>query len=275
MSVQAELDTMMDELASSFFAYTDAQADRIANRINRIRIEINDILSDYAKVDDTVSKSRINSLLRELDEIESEIGLELSDEIESSIIKAVERAGNESSKALKTVLGSAAIIGGIVVVEIVDFVLKRKGKDGLILADRINSLAGLLRDEMQQAIRYGVLRGETVTQIARRVKTAFDSAVWQIKRIVQTELPIAFRVGIAKIGEKTNVVKAIKIIDEVGRASHPSRHHYHECYRLANQDKYGMGKGIYLPQDTFIFAPHPNCTAYYRYILRGDAIVNG
>ena len=189
-----------------------------------------------------------------------------------------EQAEKNVTGALIAVLGVALVFGGRsrrppqenIVSEISDYVFNREGKDGIVLSDRIASVVGFLRDNIQREIRYGVLRGESVNRISRRIISVFEQTSWQFKRIVTTEIPTALRKGIATIGGKTNVVKAIKIYDTPGRIAHPGRHHHHECYRLAEQDMYGMGKGVYLPKDTFILDPHPQCTAYFRFILKED-----
>lgn len=272
MTVQAKLDELVDKASDVFLDGLDGRSQAIARRIERMRSDVYDILQDYEKKDGRISRTRINALLRELDEIEDEIYLEFAKEMEDAITETVEDAESDMRKALLGLLGASLLLGpngeklnsNEIVEEAIEYVMKRKSSDGLTLPDRLHSSAGLLRDEIQKAIRYGILRNESVTKISRRVKKSFEDMSWRIERIVKTELPIAFRKIVSVLGGKLNIIKAVQIIDNRGRHRY---HERHECYRLAEQDMYGWGKGLYRPEDTFIFDPHPQCSAYFRYVL--------
>lgn len=279
--IQAEMDAIMDEMAAEVIENIFRDADLVVAKIDRIRRQVNGLLSEYSKQDGTISKSRINTLLQELDEIEFEIDSELTSELERLATKATEQAEKNLSEALVGLLGVAVAFGGTsllpnvssIIREVLDGMFNRdiNGND---ISEIIESVAGLVRDNIQRAIRYGVYREMTIGQISRRVKEEFDRTSFQIKRIITTEIPIAFRRAVAIIGSKTRIIKAVKIVDLPGRMSHPSTHHHHECFRLAEQDMYGWGKGVYRPQDTFIYDPHPQCTAYFRYIFDKEALNN-
>lgn len=279
MNRQQQINKTLDELSERIYEFAKRESDRSIDKIDSIRKQINGILADYSKDDGTISKSRINTLLSELDTIEEDMYESLDSSLDQAVTNTSEQAEKDIIGALIAVLGVAAVFGGLsnrpkaseVVNEITDYVLNRE-IDGITIRTRLAAVVGVMRDELQREIRYGVHIGLSITQISRRVKTAFDRTVWQFRRIITTEIPIAFRTGIAFIGGKTGVIKAIKIIDNRGRHKY---HETHECYRLAEQDKYGMGKGVYLPTDTYIFDPHPQCTAYYHYILNNDVIEGG
>lgn len=275
MTKQGELDVLMDDIASEFIAGIDGYSSNAITKISRIRSGVYDILAEYSKNDDRVSKSRLNSLLRELDAIEDEIYYVLMREVEDSVTETIILAEKRSSNALIGLLGAAAVYGAVssrpkkddVVRVNLKYVMNRKAVGDNTLPDILRSVSGVIREEIQAGIRYGVQRGESVTAISRRVLGAFQKTSWQIKRIIKTELPIAFRKTISWLGGKIGIIKAVKIIDHRGRHKY---HETHECYRLAEQNMYGWGKGMYRPEDSFIFDPHPQCTAYYRYVLRNN-----
>lgn len=276
MSVQDDINKEIDKLASEIIGNTQGHADDIADDLYGVRTRIMDLLAEYEMKDGKISKSRLRSLLRELDEIE----IEISDDFYGNIDKAVTDVTKDAEKNLNGVLIAAlgiAIIYGASkdrpdsdkFIESIRNEVFNEEINGMSLRDRIASSSRYLRDALQQAISYGIYNGETVGVIYRRVRETISENMWRFKRIITTELPIAFRRTIAKIGGNVGVIKAVKIIDNRGRHRY---HESHECYRLAEQDKYGMGKGVYLPTDAFIFDPHPQCTAYYHYIFDTDEI---
>lgn len=280
MTVQADLDKLMDEASNEVMSGLTAYSDEAIDRVERTRLEVYDILDEYSKKNGIISESRIRSLLRELDDIEQDIYSELEDEIKASLYKTVEQANKNSKGALVALLGVALVFGGRakapknkqVVDDTVNFVMTRKASDGLTLTDRLRAYASLLIGNIQASIRYGIRRKETVNRLYNRVRGAYKSSAWMIKRLVTTELPLAYRKTILYVGGKSGIIRAVKIIDHRGR--HPY-HEHHECYRLAEQDKYGWGKGVYRVEDTFILDPHPQCSAYYRYILDTDKLTEG
>lgn len=266
-----EINERIDEHQAKVLRDSTAASDRIAAEIDRIRKQINGILADNSEEDGKVAERKIRELLKELDGLEDE----LYDEIEAGIVREVEKSVESSTKFLVGLLvgavGISAITGGkpkesSLSKQIANDVLNDT-HGGIRLNRRIKAVTGLFRDAMQSEIRYGIRLGESATTIARRVKRAVDKLMWQVKRIVTTEIPKAFRVATAYIGNKLGVIKAIKIIDNRGRHRY---HEHHECYRLAEQNPYGWGKGVYKTTDTYIYSPHPQCSAYYHYVLKDE-----
>lgn len=274
MTVQDDINKAIDDLMNVVMDASQTYSAEIVDNIYGIRLRVNDILAEYAKNDGTISKYRLRKLLEELDEVEFDIGDEFYDAMDKAIVDVSEKTENNLISVLIATLGVAVLFGGKdkrpksddLVEDIRKFVFDFD-INGVRLLDRIASVSGFLRDEIQQAIRYGTHHGENVTQLSKRVKDAFDKTAWQFKRIVTTELPLAFRKGILTVGDKTGVIKAVKIIDNRGRHKY---HESHECYRLAEQNPYGWGKGVYKTSDTYILAPHPQCSAYYHYILKKE-----
>lgn len=276
MSVQDDINKDLDEIADKLLDNASSSSDDILDKVDSYRKELSGILMEYSNKDGTISERRLRSLLRELDEIEDGIGEDIYEHLEKSVEDTSLTFGEEIIGLLVAGLGASIVFGGkdkrpsndSLTKEIVDFVFNEE-INGIKLSNRINVVSGILRDEVQKAIRQGVNSKESITKISQRVKKSFDKTVWQIKRIITTEIPIAFRKGIALIGGRANIIKAVKIIDNRGRHKY---HETHECYRLAEQDKYGMGKGVYKTSDSFIFNPHPQCTAYFHFILKDDEL---
>lgn len=277
--MQDEINKAIDELASEIIESSIRSSEDIVDDLYDIRLKINDLLDKYAKKDGTISPSRLRTLMEELNDIEGEIGVEFYDAMDKAIEDVSEKTANNLTSVLIAVLGVAVVFGGKdkapkdgeIAGILIDFIFNRESY-GTNLAEKISSVAGYLRNEFQQAIQYGIQLRENVTQISRRVREAFKRSAWRFKRIITTEIPLAFRKGLLTLGGWLGVIKAVKIIDNRGRHRY---HESHECYRLAEQDPYRMGKGVYLPKDTYILDPHPQCSAYYHYILSDEILEGG
>lgn len=279
MSKADDINRELEKISQRIMDAVNKESDYAINLIDGMRKDITDILMEYADTNDVIPESRIRSLLNELNDIETGMGDSLYEALNDSVDKVARDTEKNLTGVLIATLGVAIVFGGRdkrperddIISEVADFINSREIK-GVPLSKRIKAVSGILRDEMQRAIRYGVTMGESVTKISRRIKKAFDKAVWQVKRVFTTELPNAFRKTVATIGSKAGIVKGVKIIDNRGRHKY---HEKHECYRLAEQDKYGMGKGVYKPSDTFIYSPHPQCSAYFRLVFYDNMMEGG
>lgn len=266
---------VISNVAEKVYNDADRRASRVTSEVDDVRKLITDVLAKYADSDGFIPKHKINQVLRELNGFE--------EEYRKVIERGLEEQVKDSSKFIhKAVVGAIVTAIGIGAFkspkfiededEFNDELMKylRTNKVGkLTIYDRILRYSGLLRDRMQEVIRYGILSGERFTKITLQVKDAVDRRLSQIKNIILTEIPNIVRKGLAYIGDKTKVLKGLKIVDLRGR--HPF-HYHHQCYKYAEADKYGMGKGIYKPSDTYIFNPHPQCTSYVIYVFNNDDI---
>lgn len=268
--MQKEVNEKVDDISDKLFDSINSDVDYVLNKVDRVRKEVNSILLEYANKDGKIPHHRIQTLLRELDKIESSIEDEIVESIEEFNESTADKTSKHLVEAIVATVGVSMIAGkkrpnrSEITNEVTEFMSSRE-INGITTEKRIDAVSGILRDTMQQSIRYGVITGESATTISRRVKKAVDRAVWQVKRIVTSEIPTAFRKTIATVGNKLGVIQAVKIIDNRGRHKY---HESHECYKLAEQDKYGWGKGVYKTSDGYIFDPHPQCSAYFRYILK-------
>ncbi len=239
------------------------------SEIDRTRLELNDLLAEYAKKDNTISRARVNSLLRSLDEIEESIRNRGEKALNSVVKDSADFGVERGAGALASGLGEAAV-GGIATDKIsrssLKYVVNRYGDDGLVLSDRVWNLAGEQRDELNKVIRSGIIRGESVNQLTAQVRKVYDNETWKIRRLVQTEGNTAYRVGTSYVAQESDRVAGLRVNDRPGHNNHTK----HRCYELANQDPYGLGEGVYKPDDSRIYQIHPNCTAYLTYVLKDD-----
>ena len=125
-------------------------------------------------------------------------------------------------------------------------------------------MSGDIRDEMSKTLRAGIIRGESVSALIKRIRAVHDNESWKIRRLVVTEGNTTYRTATAYNAQRSDVVEGIKINDRPGHNNHTK----HRCYILSHEDKYGMGLGVYKSTDSEIFSPHPNCTSYITYVLK-------
>jgi hypothetical protein len=267
MSTQTEFEDIMRKIAQDYGKLNEKQQEFAIREIDRIRLEIADLLAEYAGSDGTIKRQRLNSLLRELERIEKlvrEAGVTAIGTVASETAAFTTTA---ISGALASTLGTAAIAGPVfdrINKHTFNYVVKRFGEDGLVMSDRVWNLAGDQRAEISKVLRSGILRGESVSKMTAAVRQVYDTETWKIRRLVITEGNTANRAATAYNAAESDVVKGLKINDRPGHNNHAK----HRCYELAQIDKYGWGDGIYKPSDSEIFSPHPNCTSYLTYVLK-------
>lgn len=275
-NIEKLINEAIKEVSEKVLNDSDSKANKIMNDIDFARKPITDTLAHYADSDGIIPKRDINKVLRELDGFDEEFKTIIEEGME-------EQAKDSASKVSKVVVGAVIAKIGLSAFDTEDLdvldeeefssslieFLRTNKVEGLTVFDRIARYTGMVRDRMQEAIRYGILSGRKFTRITLDVKEAVDRRLSQVKKIITTEIPNVLRKGLLLIGGKLKMVKAIRIIDNRGR--HPY-HHNHMCYKYAEADKYGMGKGLYKPSDTYILNPHPQCSAYFEYVFDKDKL---
>lgn len=268
--IERKIDNVLQEAYDEHERNQQRQINYVLAEIDRTRLDLIDLLTNHAKQDNTISKARIHTLLGELDEIERKI--------RDNGLKALDTVIDDTAtKAIQTgvaALGLLAVVKALssrrerqLARNVVDSVFGRFKDENIIdLSDRMWTLAGDYNAELRRVLQAGIIQGKSVNQLVSDVRKVYEAETWKIETIVITETNTAHRVGIAKVAEASEVVKAIKIIDHPGH----KRHDQHECYRLARQNPYGWGDGVYRPQDTYIYSPHPRCRASFRYVLKDE-----
>lgn len=274
--ISKQINDVISEVADAVLDDTDRGADRVAREVDDVRKGVTDVLARYADDEGVVPKHKIKAVLRELDAYDDSFRKVIETNLE-------EQAREASNKVHKAVIGAIVAYIGVKAFSAPSIedsagfeddlmrYLRNNTIEGLTVYERIKRLTGLMRDRMQEVIRYGVLSGKKFTVIIRDIKGVIDRLLHQIKVVIKSEIPNILRKSIVLIGDSTRLVKGIKITDLRGR--HPY-HRRHQCYIYAEADKYGMGKGIYKPHDTYILTPHPQCTAYFEYVFYEGGVRN-
>jgi hypothetical protein len=253
------------EKAAAQYARLNAKQQTFAiSEIDRTRLELIDMLTAAAKKDNTISRARLNSLLRDLDEIEAAVRKNGLDAVESAIKESAAFGTQAGEAALVGAIGEGAALGvafNRMNAEVFRYVTARFADDGLTLSDRVWQLAGDQRDKLNNVIRSGIIRGESVNTMVAAVRKVYDNETWKIRRLVVTEGNTAYRVGVTYRAQRSDVVRGLKV--HRGKADRPE----HKCTVLSKEDSYGLGTGVFKPTDTEIYSIHPNCTGFLTYVL--------
>lgn len=258
---QAELDAIFKRISTEYNALNDKQQAFAIREIGRVRGELSDLLGEYAGPDGIIKRQRTSRLMRDLDEIETSLrthGVLALDEI-------ITGTSAWTVGKINTAVGAGISVAAFdrINTDVLRYVSKRFGDDGLILSDRVWDLSGDIRDEMSSVIRSSIIRGEGVSQMIPKIRAVQDNETWKIRRLAQTEGSTAYRTATAFNAEASEITKWVQLNDRPGHKNHDK----HRCYELANEDRYGQGAGIYKPSDSEIYCPHPNCRAYITYAL--------
>lgn len=269
MSKQSELDVIFRRIAAEHGRITDEQVAFAIREIGRVRGELAELLADFASNDSTIKRQRLMRLLRELEVIEKSMRQYGELAFDYIIAESAEFAVEQANKATKMVVGAPLITASIEQVNrnVVAYVAKRFGADGLVLSDRIWSVSGVIRDAIATQLRADIIKGESVSTMIRNIRRIYDNETWMIRRLVVTESNTAYRTANAMSVERSEVADWVRIVDNGSR--HP-RHDTHRCYELAREDRYGQGPGVFKPSDSEIYCPHPNCSSYIVPVLKTE-----
>lgn len=269
---QALLNRLLKESAEQYQTINSRHQRFALRELDRIRLELIDLLLRYADRDNRITINRINSLLRELERLEEK----LREVLDGTIKTGIKESG---MYGLKT--GLTAISGSLTGIQtgtieptieaarfnyindlVFQYAVNRFGSDGLVLSDRIWRLSREQYDQIESVIRTGIINGTSVNTMVAQVRKIYANETWKIRRLVVTEGNTAYRTATAYAAQESRVVKGLRI--HRGRANQAE----HRCSQLEKIDRYGLGAGIYLPTDPEVLNPHPNCTSYVTYVLR-------
>ncbi|WP_346200057.1 hypothetical protein NSQ96_15385 [Caldifermentibacillus hisashii] len=266
MSKQDELNAIFKRIAGEHGKLTAKQVEFAIREIGRVRGDIADMLADYAGADGVIKRSRLLRLLRELETVEQSLrqyGTDaLNGIIEESADIAIEQVRIAFHRVLSESLNTVSLNQNVI-----DYVATRFSDDGLVLSDRIWTTSGVIRDAIATQLRSDIIKGESVGTMVKNVRKVYDNQTWMIKRLVVTESNTAYRTANAMSIERSEVADWVRIVDNGSR--HP-RHKHHKCYILAHEDRYGRGRGIFKPNDSEIYCPHPQCSSYIVPVLKSE-----
>jgi len=266
MTKQDELNAIFKRIAAEHGKLTAKQVEFAIREMGRIRGEIADMLADYAGADGTIKRSRLLRLLRELETVEQSLRQYGTDALNDVIKESAEFAVERANVAVEKVVGVALVTVSLNQ-NVIDYVATRFGDDGLVLSDRIWSTSGVIRDAIATQLRSDIIKGESVGTMVRNVRKVYDNQTWMIRRLVVTEGNTAYRTANAMSIERSEVADWVRIVDNGSR--HP-RHKEHACYKLARENRYNMGRGIFRPTDTEIYQPHIQCSAFIVPVLKSE-----
>lgn len=301
---QAQANEVMAKKADQFIR---TQYPRITNealrKIMDSRFLVYELLEKYAKNDDTISKARLNSLVRELESIENETRRIAEQAITQAVTTGASYGAYAVNTALIVGIGAATLagllggpitaaqltaqasaaftefallaIGGITFETIrratKSYVFNNVGNDGKTLSDRVWQYAGDLRGKVAEAIRKGVLKGRKRTQIQEDVGKVYEAEKWKPVRLVSTEVLTAYRRSIAEVAKRSPQVSGLKIVDHPDGHGH---HETHECYIYA-REKTQLGVGVFPVTETKILQPHPQCESTLELVLTTEIETGG
>lgn len=263
---QEQLNAILEQTASKYDGLNDNMKDYAVKEIGRTRLELMDLLTAYANADDKINVTRITSLLADLANIEKLV-YDTGMEVMTSVIQQSAVEGIAGSTLALGTLGTVATaeineeVFNRLSAEAVRYVVQRFEGDGLVLSDRIWQLSKQQSAELESVIRSGIIRGESVSTLVAKVRRVYANETWKIKRLVITEGNIAYRTGSAYVAQQSKFVKGIRI--HRGVADRPE----HRCSELEKIDRYGLGKGVFVPTDHEVLHPHVNCTSFVTYEL--------
>lgn len=264
MTEQEKLDKELEAISDEYQRQNKEQQESAVSEFAFIIAAVALLLSDNESKDGTIKRQSLNKIIRALEPIEKQLRTK-GEKVLADIIEDTAKTTTKAvTGALKDV-GGAAATRGIVVDEIVTdvkkAVLNRLGDDGLKLSDRVWNLAGDTRNDIAKALRTGILQGESVGQLTKRVREVHENETWKIRRLVVTEGNTAFRTAVAYSAQQSEIVTALQV--HRGKADRPE----HRCSQLERADSYGLGRGLYPPTASEIYNPHPNCTGFLTYVL--------
>jgi hypothetical protein len=264
---QALLNSLLRESAEQYKGIS-ARHQRFAMReIDRIRLELIELLMKYADKDNRIAINRLTALLRELERLQEQTRRTLEESIRDGIVQSANYGVDSGLTALRSALTGtteAAIVAAqfdYINDRVFQYVVNRFGSDGLVLSDRVWNLSREQYNEIEAVIRSGIVTGSSVNKLVAQVRKVYDNETWKIRRLVVTEGNTAYRTASAYLAQESRVVKGLRI--HRGRANRPN----HRCTQLEKIDRYGLGIGVYLPTDPEVLNPHPNCTSYVTYEL--------
>lgn len=253
LTTQAELDAIFARMEKDYGALNSKQQAYAVKEIGRVRAELNDMLADYADNEGIIKRQRAARILRELDEIEASLRRNGTIALENII----EESSEWTTKAIGIVVSKSAF--DRVNEHVVKYVTKRFGADGLVLSDRIWSLSGEIRDELSTVIRSSLIKGEGINAMIPKIRKVYDNESWKIRRLARNESVTAHRAAISYNAQESDIVEWVQFHAGVKRSD--------PCVKLAGEDRYGRGEGVFKTTDTDIWMPHVNCTSYITYIL--------
>src|SRR5699024_12665251 len=120
-------------------------------------------------------------------------------------------------------------------------------------------LSGDIRVAQPSVLRTGRRGGDGTHAGIPCIRQAYNTETWKIERLARTESVTSQRAATRYHAQASGLVEYVQFHEGVDNSP--------ACTSLANEDRYGKGRGVFKPNDTDIWLPQPNCTGYITYIL--------
>ena len=247
MPNQVEFARLLDEVMDEDKRITD----ETLAKLKALQPEYFAVIRSYTRADGTINPSRINSLYRDLEALEGDYRAVLEESVEQGV--------SAVTKVTVAYLISRYFSNGIRTLMDIDTFTDNRNLDGLTLGDRSRIMGGDLTDSIRRKMRRSIYQGATASDLYDSVIDSFEDEEWKAKRLVTSEMNNSYRGQFAET-LKNNGEEYVQFYESQW-CTH-KRHNTHKCHLLANEDRYGLGAGVFKVTDSEIYSPHPQCRGY-------------
>lgn len=260
--VAVKLSENLDKLHSRLDRDLNKYQTKVHKELKLELTEVYDLVSELAD-GDTIPVNKAGVAKRRLNEFEKK----LRTTYEESITEIVTEVAESTYKEYEKVFGDEGLSEEEFVKRVVNSIMRTKMEDGLDMFDRFRRNALVIRQAIETVVIYRILSRGKISKLLREIASEFDSMKWTISRVVKSELFSANRRAVLETLKKLGDDYVVDFTD--GMCGQPN-HYEHSCYTLANEDRHGLGKGVFTSQDIDIIYPHPACTSKISIRKRDD-----
>src|SRR5690625_3952938 len=243
LTTQEDMTRVFDRMERDYGALSKKQQAYAITEIGRVRGELAELLGEFADDEGKISRRRARMVTRELDVIEQSLREHGEIALNNIIEETTEWTVDRVNKGLGITISASSF--DRVNENVLKYITKRFGDEGLVVSERIWGLSGGIRDDLSKVIRSGIIRGEGITSMTPKLRKVYDNETWKIRRLARNESVTAHRAAIGYNAQESDVVKWVQF--------HHGVKNTEECVDLANEDSYGNGKGVFKPTDTDIW----------------------
>lgn len=260
--VAVKLSENLDKLHSTLDRDLKRKQDKVYKELKLELTEVYDLVSELAD-GDTIPINKAGVAKKRLNEFERQ----LRTTYEESITELVTEVSEKTYREYERVFGEEGMAEEEFVSKVVNSIMRTKMEDGLDMFDRFRRNALVIRQAIETVVIYRILSRGDIKLLLREIATEFDSLKWTISRVVKSELFSANRRAVLETLKKLGDDYVVDFTD--GMCGQPN-HYEHSCYTLAQEDRHGLGRGVFTSQDTDIVYPHPACTSKISIRKRDD-----
>lgn len=258
---QTLLNKLIIKASKQFEKLNKNQYANALKELDRNRLELIELLEKYTDTNNKIMIQRLYALLNEIQRLTNQYRSQLQKDLEKQIQTSISTSVQQHVKALSDVSNVTPNMFSSINDNVFNYIINRFGVDGLVLSDRIWKVSNDQYQQIEAILRSGIIQGVGVKRMVSEIRKIYHIERWKVKRLVVTETNTAYRTASAYVAQQSNVVRGLRI--HRGRADEPA----HRCSELEGIDRYGLGKGVYIPNDPEVLNPHPNCTSFVTYEL--------